>query len=134
MTPYNGGVLVAQSSLTLCNSMKCNPPGSPLHEILQARILEWVDMHPPGDLLISGTEPRSPALQVDSLPSELPGKLLLDRLGVLSAFSSLTWGWKKICSLYSGPDLRLVDQDLVKIVSGEISSVGNAETPLMLML
>ena len=91
-------------------------------------------MHPPGDLLISGTEPRSPALQVDSLPSELPGKLLLDRLGVLSAFSSLTWGWKKICSLYSGPDLRLVDQDLVKIVSGEISSVGNAETPLMLML
>ena len=61
-------------------------------------------MYPPGDLLNPGIEP---ALQADSLPSELPGKPLLDRLGVLSAFSSLTWEWKKICSLYSRPDLRL---------------------------
>ena len=29
---------------------------------------------PPGDLPNSGTEPRFPALQVDSLPSEPPGK------------------------------------------------------------
>ena len=29
---------------------------------------------PPGDLPNPGTEPRSPALQVDSLPSEPPGK------------------------------------------------------------
>ena len=29
---------------------------------------------PPGDLLTPGTEPRSPALQADSLPSESPGK------------------------------------------------------------
>ena len=29
---------------------------------------------PPGDLLNPGTEPRSPALQVDSLLSELAGK------------------------------------------------------------
>ena len=29
---------------------------------------------PPGNLPNSGTKPRSPALQVDSLPSELPGK------------------------------------------------------------
>ena len=29
----------------------------------------------PGDLPNSGTEPRSPALQVDSLPTEPPGKL-----------------------------------------------------------
>ena len=28
----------------------------------------------PGDLPNPGIEPRSPALQVDSLPSELPGK------------------------------------------------------------
>ena len=28
----------------------------------------------PGDLLNPGIEPRSPTLQVDSLPSELPGK------------------------------------------------------------
>ena len=35
-------VLVAQSCLTLCNLMDCNPPGSSVHGILQARILEWV--------------------------------------------------------------------------------------------
>ena len=29
---------------------------------------------PPGDLPNPGTEPRSPALQVDSLPAELPGR------------------------------------------------------------
>ena len=35
-------VLVIQSCPTLCNSMDCNPPGSTVHGILQARILEWV--------------------------------------------------------------------------------------------
>ena len=29
---------------------------------------------PPGDLLHPGVEPGSPALQVESLPTELPGK------------------------------------------------------------
>ena len=28
-------------SLTLCNPMDCNPPGSSVHGILQARILKW---------------------------------------------------------------------------------------------
>ena len=35
-------VLVAQSCLTLWDSMDCSPPGSSVHEILPARILEWV--------------------------------------------------------------------------------------------
>ena len=35
-------VLVAQSYLTLCNPMECSPPGSSVHRISQARILEWV--------------------------------------------------------------------------------------------
>ena len=33
-----------QSSLTLCNRMDCSPPGSSVHGVLQARILEWVAM------------------------------------------------------------------------------------------
>ena len=33
---------VTQSCLTLCNPMDCSPPGSSVHGILQARILEWV--------------------------------------------------------------------------------------------
>ena len=32
----------AQSCLVLRNAMGCSPPGSPLHGISQARILEWV--------------------------------------------------------------------------------------------
>ena len=31
-----------QSCLTLCNPMECSSPGSSVHGILQARILEWV--------------------------------------------------------------------------------------------
>ena len=33
-----------QSGLTLCESMDCSLPGSPLHGLLQARILEWAAM------------------------------------------------------------------------------------------
>ena len=36
--------LVTQSCLTLWDSMDCSPPGSSVHGILQARILEWVAM------------------------------------------------------------------------------------------
>ena len=35
-------VFVAQSCPTLCDPMDCSPPGSSVHGILQARILEWV--------------------------------------------------------------------------------------------
>ena len=35
-------VLVAQLCLTLCDPMDCSLPGSSVHGILQARILEWV--------------------------------------------------------------------------------------------
>ena len=33
---------VAQSCPTLCDPMDCSPPGSSVHGIFQARILEWV--------------------------------------------------------------------------------------------
>ena len=34
--------LVAKSCLTLCDPMDCGPPGSSIHGISQARLLEWV--------------------------------------------------------------------------------------------
>ena len=37
-------VLVAQLCLTLHNPIDCSTPGSSVHGILQARILEWVAM------------------------------------------------------------------------------------------
>ena len=36
--------VVAQSCLTLCDPMDCSPPGSTVHGVLQARILEGVAM------------------------------------------------------------------------------------------
>ena len=32
---------IAQSCPTLCDPMDCSPPGSSIHGILQARVLEW---------------------------------------------------------------------------------------------
>ena len=48
-----------QSCSTLCSAMECNPPGSSVHGIFQARILEWVTMPPPGALPNPGIEPES---------------------------------------------------------------------------
>ena len=41
---------VTQSCPTLCNPVDCSLPGSSVHEIIQAGILEWVAFPPPGDL------------------------------------------------------------------------------------
>ena len=54
--------------------MDCNPPGSSVHRILQAKILEWVAIAFPENLPNLGIESRSPALQGNSSPSEPPGK------------------------------------------------------------
>ena len=55
----------------------CSLSGSSVHGILQARILEWVAI----SFSRGSSRPRDwtgfPTLQVDSLPSEPPGKLLL---------------------------------------------------------
>ena len=49
--------LVAQSCLTLSDTMDCSLPGFSVHGIFQARILEWVAFPSPGDLLNPGIEP-----------------------------------------------------------------------------
>ena len=66
--------LVTQSCQTLCDLMDCSPPGSSIHGILQARILEWVAISFSSGSFQSRIKPRSPALQVDSLSTEPPGK------------------------------------------------------------
>ena len=66
--------LDVQSCATLCDPMNCSPPGTHIHGILQAGILGRVDVSLSRDLPNPGIEPGSPALQVDSLPSEPPGK------------------------------------------------------------
>ena len=67
-------VLVAQLCLTLWNAMDCSPPGSSVHGILKARMLEWVAI----SFSTGSFQPRNriqvSASQADSIPSELPGK------------------------------------------------------------
>ena len=72
-------VKVAQSCPTLCNLMDYI-----VHGILQARILERVAFPFSRDLPNPGIEPRSPALQVDSLPAEPQGKHKYIGVGSLS--------------------------------------------------
>ena len=54
----------------LCDPMDYSPPGSSVHGILQARILEWVAI----PFSRESSQPRLPAFQAESLWSEPPGK------------------------------------------------------------
>ena len=63
----NFKVKVTQSCLTLCDLMDYT-----VHEF--SRPEYWIPFPSPGDLPDPGIKPGSPALQVDSLPTELSGK------------------------------------------------------------
>ena len=56
---------VSRSVVSLCDPVDCSLPGSSVHGILQARILEWVAIPFSRDLPDPGIEPRSLALKVD---------------------------------------------------------------------
>ena len=58
-------VLVPQS-----DPMDCSLPGSSVHGVSQARILEWIPIPFSCGFSDAGLEPESPALQADSLSSE----------------------------------------------------------------
>ena len=76
----------AQSSLQSCPALlqppvDCSPPGCSVHEIIPARILEWVAFSFPGALPDPGIELNLCLLwllhwQADSLPLEPAGKPL----------------------------------------------------------
>ena len=69
-------VQVPQSCPTLCDPMDCSLPGSSVHGILQARIVEWVAIpfSEKEDLPNPGIKPMSHTLQADSLLSGPLGK------------------------------------------------------------
>ena len=89
-------VKVAQFCPTLCNPMDYT-----VYRILQASVLEWVSFFSsPGALpnsRIKPRSPRSPALQVDSLPAEPQGKPGIKNHYTISQKCYMDW-WK-FCSL-----------------------------------
>jgi len=64
-----------------CDPMDCSPPGSPVHGISQARILEWVTISSSRRSSHPGIEPGPPAWQGDSLPLSHLGSPGEGRLG-----------------------------------------------------
>ena len=69
---------VAQSCLTLWDAVNCDPPGSVVHGIILARILDWVAIsYSRGIFLTRGSNPCLLGFlhwQADSFPTESPGK------------------------------------------------------------
>ena len=65
-TNHLGVCVHARLAAQLSDPMDCSPPGSSVHGIFQARILEWVAISSPGDLPHPGNESASPVLQADS--------------------------------------------------------------------
>ena len=101
-----GGCVCAksfQSCRTLCDPMDRSLPGSSVHRILQARILERAACPSPGDLPDLGIEPTSPpapALQAYSLllshwGSPVPGEVR-SKLPLISASPCVC-----VCCLFS---------------------------------
>ena len=86
---------VAQLCPTLCDPVDTYRP---LNSPGQVRILEWVAFPSPGNLPNPGIKPRSPALQVDSLPGKPQGKHKHTGVGSLSLLQwifltqELNWG------------------------------------------
>ena len=54
--------------------MDCSLPSSSVYEVLQARILDWVDIPPPGDL-------PDPGIQAESLASPTLAGIFFKPLG-----------------------------------------------------
>ena len=74
--------LVIQSCPTLCKPMDYSPPGSSVHGDSPDKKSGWGLPNP-------GIEPTSPALQVDSLPSEPTRKSKNTRVGSLSLLQGI---------------------------------------------
>ena len=118
-----------KSCLTLWDSIDCSPPGSSVHGISQARILEFLAIPSPRDLPNPGIEPMSlaaPALAGRFFTTELPGK----PLSWYGQFSSVT----QLCSALSDPmDCSMpgvpVHHQLPEFTQTHVHWVGDAIQP-----
>ena len=72
------------------DSLPSEPPGKPKNTGVGSLI------PPPGELRDPGIEPGSPALQVDSLPAELPGKLNVELHANMLVIKNTIWWIGKV--------------------------------------
>ena len=99
---------VAQSCPTLSDPMDCSPPGSPIHGILQARVLEWganalsisyTGRAQPWGQGSSCLEPCDSASGRNSFSSYSlwPFSLLFGRLLIFSLLGRIWWECCQVC-------------------------------------
>ena len=119
-------MLVTQPCLSLCDPMDFSPPGFSVHGIHQARRLEWVAILFTRHLPASGIKHRSPALQVDSLPSEPSG-----RPQNYLQFNSVTQSCPTLCDSmnHSTPGFP-VHQQLPEFTQTHVHRVSDAIQPI----
>ena len=72
--------LVTKSCLTLCDPMHCSLPVPLFMAFLRQEYWSGLPFPSPGDLPNLGIKPGSPALQADSLLTELPGKPMMHNI------------------------------------------------------
>ena len=77
MITINGGGLVAKLCPTLATPLTVAHQAPLFMGFSRQEYWRGLPFPSPGDLSDSGLEPRSPALQADSLPTELRGKKIL---------------------------------------------------------
>ena len=92
-------VLVTQSCLTLRKPIVCSPPGSSVHLISQARVLEWVAI----TFSRGSSRPRDQtqvfAWQADSLLSECQGSPVQKITDLITSISCFQFSEQLISSL-----------------------------------
>ena len=81
----------AQLCPTFYNLIACSLPGSPVHGILQARILEWVASSR-GIFPTQGSNPRLLHREADSLPLSHLGSPRFTSLHCALTLPSVKWG------------------------------------------
>ena len=96
---------VAQSCLTLCDPMDCSLPGSSVHGILQARVLEWGAIAFSLSRLVITFLPRKKRLLISWLQS--PSAVILEPQKIKSVTVSIFS--LSICHEVTGPDLSFLN-------------------------
>ena len=79
-----------------CDPMDCSPPGSSVHRILQARILERIAVPLPGHLHDPGVEPMSPVSPASAgrfFTTAPPGKQMAQKQNLRLLVGVGPWSW-----------------------------------------
>ena len=118
-------VKLPQSCTTLCDPIDCSPPGSSIHEILQARILQWVAMP-------SSRESSWPRIEPTYLmsPALAGGFFTTSATSVQFTHSLVSYSlWPTDCSTPGFP----VHHQLQELVQTHVHWVGDAIQPSHLL-